>query len=58
MTVFDWDQIARPLLFTNPLVLAYWRAEVALNCQASLGRLKAICAERGADYEKTIAGLR
>jgi hypothetical protein len=36
----------------------YWRAEVALNCAASLSRLKAIVAERGADYAKTIAGLR
>lgn len=35
----------------------YWREEVRLGCSASLERLRKIVAERGADYDKTIAGL-
>lgn len=54
----DWDQIKRPLTFHNPIVLAYWRGEVARGCAASLGRLRGICQERGASYELTLKGLR
>lgn len=35
--------------------LAYWRTEVALGCAASLGRLRT---ERGADFDRTVEGLR
>jgi hypothetical protein len=38
--------------------LTYWQGEVAVNCQVSLNRLRAICAERGCDYERTVEGLR
>lgn len=38
--------------------LEYWRTEVALDCAASLARLRAIVAARGGDWEKTIEGLR
>lgn len=37
--------------------LDYWREEVRLGCAAALARLRAICQQRGADYDKTIAGL-
>ena len=37
--------------------LDYWREEVRIGCAASLARLRAICSERGADYDKTLAGL-
>lgn len=58
----DWDEtqratVRRALRFENPLVLDYWRTEVALNCAVSLGRLARICQERGADYDKTVKGL-
>lgn len=38
--------------------LEYWRTEVALGCAASLARLRTIVSERGADYDKTIVGLK
>jgi hypothetical protein len=38
--------------------LEYWQEEVRLHCAASLLRLQSICQARGADYDKTIAGLR
>ena len=46
-----------PLTFTG-IPLEYWREEVKLGCAVSLARLRTIVAERGADYEQTIAGLR
>jgi hypothetical protein len=54
----DWDETKRGLIFNNSLVYDYWREEVRLNCTASLARLRHICEERGADYDKTIAGLQ
>jgi hypothetical protein len=42
------------LTFTG-IPLDYWREEVQLGCVASLDRLKVICQQRGADYDKTIA---
>jgi hypothetical protein len=64
-----WDEIrarlavqvqpTKPALaFTSDIAAEYWRQEVALDCQVSLGRLRAICQERGADFDKTIAGLK
>lgn len=47
----------RPLVFSGA-PLDYWREEVRLGCAASLKRLRAICAERGADYDATIEELR
>ncbi len=38
--------------------LDYWREEVRLGCTASLGRLRRMCEQRGADYDKTIAALQ
>ncbi len=38
--------------------LEYWREEARLGCAASLTRLRAICQQRGADYEKTLERLR
>ena len=48
---------AAPLTFSG-IPLEYWREEVRLGCAVSLARLRSICAERGADYDKTIAGLK
>lgn len=45
------------LTFTG-IPLDYWRDEAARGCTASLSRLRAICEQRGADYDKTVAGLR
>ena len=63
MTIRDWDVVQRlgrtepqALTFTG-IPLDYWREEVALGCAVSLERLRKIVAERGADYDKTIAGL-
>ncbi len=49
---------ATPLTFTNAAVIEYWQNEILLGCAASLERLREICAERGADYDKTVAGLQ
>lgn len=38
--------------------LAFWRAEVALSCASSLARMRGIVAERSADWERTMEGLR
>lgn len=46
------------LAFTSDIAAEYWRQEVALGCAVSLQRLAKICAERGADYEKTVEGLK
>lgn len=46
-----------PLTFSG-IPLEYWREEVRLMCEVSLTRLRSICAERGADYDRTIAGLK
>ncbi len=48
---------AMPLTFTG-IPLDYWREEVRRGCAVSLARLRTICAERGADYDRTVAGLR
>lgn len=63
-----WDEIrtrlaaqaqdAGPGLAFTGIPLDYWREEVKLGCAASLARLRAICQERGADYDTTIAGLQ
>lgn len=45
------------LVFTNPVVLDYWREELRLNCAVSLDRLREICAARGASVETTVRGL-
>ena len=47
----------KPALTFTGIPLAYWREEVRLGCAASLSRLRAIAAERGADYEKTVEHL-
>ena len=47
-----------PLTFSNAAVIEYWQHEILLGCAASLERLREICAERGADYDRTIAGLQ
>ena len=52
------SQDARPALTFTGIPLAYWREEVRLGCAASLARLRAIVAARGADFELTIAGLQ
>lgn len=49
---------AAPALTFDGIPLEYWRGEVALGCAVSLARLKAICQERGCDYEMTIRGLK
>jgi hypothetical protein len=46
------------MTFTSPIALDYWRDEVARGCAASLARLQAMCQQAGADYDKTIAGLK
>ncbi len=48
---------AAPLTFTG-IPMGYWREEVRLGCAVSLARLAAICAERGADYDRTVTGLK
>ena len=50
-------QVERPALTFTGISLDYWHEEARLGCAVSLDRLRRICAERGADYEKTIAGL-
>lgn len=52
------ERPSKPALTFTGDPLAYWRTEVALHCAVSLARLRAIVAERGADYETTVAGLR
>lgn len=55
----DWDaQQPRPALAFTGIPLAYWREELALGCAASLARLRRICEARGADYERTVEGLK
>jgi len=49
---------AAPITFSNSIVIDYWREEILRGCAASLERLREICAERGADYDRTIAGLK
>lgn len=44
--------------FDNAIVIAYWREEILRGCAASLERLREICRERHADFEKTVEGLR
>jgi hypothetical protein len=46
------------LTFTSSIALDYWRNEITLGCAASLLRLQTICQQAGADYDKTIAGLK
>lgn len=62
----EWDEIrARlaaqkeppPLTFSG-IPLDYWREEVRLECAVSLARLRSICANRGADFDRTVAGLK
>ncbi len=48
---------AAPLTFEG-IPLDYWREEVRLDCAVSLARLRTICDQRGADYDRTIAGLK
>lgn len=48
---------AAPLTFSG-IPLAYWREEVRLGCAVALERLREICAKRGADYDRTVAGLK
>lgn len=45
------------LTFTG-IPLDYWREEVRLECAVSLARLRRIVDERGADFDRTIAGLK
>jgi hypothetical protein len=45
------------ITFTG-IPLDYWREEARINCTASLLRLQAICQARGADYQKTVEGLK
>ncbi len=52
------DVINQPPLTFSGVALEYWREEVRLGCAVSLTRLRHICAERGADYDRTIAGLK
>ena len=47
----------KPALTFTGIPLEYWRAEVRRDCAASLARLRAIVAARGADFEKTVARL-
>lgn len=47
-----------PALTFSGEPLRYWRTEVALGCAVALARLRSICQERGADYDKTIAGMK
>ena len=49
-------RLRRPALTFDGIPLAYWREEARLGSGA-LSRLKAICSERGADYELTLARL-
>jgi hypothetical protein len=51
------DPEPQALAFTSDIATEYWRQEVALGCVVSLQRLQAICAERGADYQKTVEVL-
>ena len=44
--------------FDNPIVVAYWRDEIARDCAVALNRLRKICDQRGADYDRTVEGLR
>ncbi len=59
-----WDEIRarlgaqRPALIFTGIPLDYWREEARLGCTASLGRLRRIVEQRGADYDKTIAALQ
>ncbi len=48
---------SQPLTFSG-IPLDYWREEVRLGCAVSLARLKRIVSERGAGYDRTIAGLK
>lgn len=54
-----WPQApaARGLTFTG-IPLAYWQEECRIGALVSLQRLRAICRDRGADYELTLAGLQ
>jgi hypothetical protein len=65
----SWDEIQsrldarreltpRPALSFTGIPLEYWQEEVRLGCVASMERLRRIVAERGADYDKTITGLK
>ena len=64
----EWDDIRARLAERNkpelpPLTfsgvpLDYWQEEVRLGCAVSLARLRQICAERGADFDRTISGLQ
>lgn len=49
---------AAPITFSNAIVIEYWRDEIQRGCAASLERLREICAERGADYDRTVAELK
>jgi hypothetical protein len=59
-----WDEIRarlgaqKPALTFTGIPLDYWREEVRLGCTASLGRLRRIVEQRGADWDKTIAALQ
>lgn len=55
--VLDLSAPAAPLTFSG-IPLVYWQEEVRLNCAVSLARLRRIVGERGADFDRTIAGLK
>ena len=46
-----------PLTFSG-IPLDYWQEEIKLGCAVSLARLRSICDQRGADYDRTVAGLK
>ena len=52
-----WPIAPAALTFTG-IPLEYWREEVRLGCAVALNRLRSICAERGADVDRTIEGLK
>lgn len=55
--VLDLSAPAQPLTFDG-IPLDYWREEVRLGCAVSLARLRRIVDDRGADFDRTIAGLK
>ena len=53
------EKLSEPQALTfSGIALEYWREEVRLECAVSLARLKRICQERNADFDRTIAGLQ
>ena len=53
-----WPVAPAATVTFSGMPLDYWREEVRIECAVSLARLRSICAERGADYDRTIAGLK